>query len=334
MPTTQRSADIAALAWILLDEYRPGTTLHNLFTEKNEEPGDYDAGTFTITVQALGNDVAGLVATLDAVQLAFSAATVAYLFDRDIGRTNFQDTYGDNDVLDLLQEFASAEFAFLEIVQLADGSFFTKAKAVFRNPVSRTGIATVASLSGIALHILCPPLVIPTAILGGIGPVTSLAGAIFDHKRKQHEEAERRAKEAAQRAEVVARAARHAAADQLREAAAARERAENKERQDQLVAQLAQLREIIAASGFRPVDNKAIYEADIVDVRIDLDDAAHSHSGATGSSNPKDPADGRDGDTSANETPRSIAQVRQEALNARRRVVVVKGDPRRQPPHS
>ena len=150
MPTDQRVDEIVDLATILLSEYRQGTALHDL----PQRDGDLEIRgdtTLVIEVNAGGNGLAGLVAALDAVQLAVDAAAVAVFYDREIpDRASQQLSY------DFLRNLVREQNVSLEIVALAGGSFGVKFRAQFRNPVTRATAIAVAVVSTAALNIILP----------------------------------------------------------------------------------------------------------------------------------------------------------------------------------
>jgi hypothetical protein len=239
--TYRRAGEIAELASVLLVEYQPGQPLHDLFRE-DVERGDSDGATFTIHVRAVGRELSGLVASFDAIQLAFDAAAVAFAFDREFG-----DQPRDNLEFGVLESFAFAPIGSLEIYELSDGSFFGKFVAVFRDPITRSGVSAVGGLTVIALHIICPALIVPTAIIGGVSSVTPVASAVLDRHLKKKEDAAR---------EQAGAEARKRDADAARakdEAAAERERI--------LSERIERLEEIHRAHGGTLVDNDAVLEA-------------------------------------------------------------------------
>jgi hypothetical protein len=156
-------AEITELAYVLLNEYHQGTPLHDLFRE-DERPGDTDGAVLTIHVHAVGRDLSGLVASFDAIQLAFDAAAVAFAYDKA-----FPDQSPETLDYEVLQRFAFSPIGSLQIYDLYSGSFGGKFKAIFRDPMTRTGVSAVGGLTVIALHLICPLMIVPTAIIGGVG---------------------------------------------------------------------------------------------------------------------------------------------------------------------
>lgn len=246
MPTPRVVDEIADLAQILLSEYRTGTPLHDLSQQQESDDQPDDGTTFVVEVAAAGNQLSGLVATLDAIELAVEAATVAVLYDGV-----FPDRTSDELDGDLLRRIASEPVVSLQIIYLANGSFRGAFRAVFGNAVPRNSIAAVATLSGIALHVMFPPLLVPTAILGGVGPVIGVVGALYDRRAKQQAQIKSEAME-----RELAR---------LREA-----NAENAAKLEELSSQLNRIEHRYDAKTRRApvVDAAAVRNADIQSIEI------------------------------------------------------------------
>jgi len=247
---------------VLLTEYHRGTALWRALQldETDQDSGDTGLPVFTIWANAAGTDVAGLVASLDAIQLAFDAACVAVAFDQAYPD---RDRYGERPSLDVLRDFAFSPIGSLQIYDLYSGSWRSKAAAVFRSGVTRAVVGAVAPLTAVALHIACPALVIPTGItiaVKGAAAAFTVASAIAESRHKDKEE---RAK--AEQAEKD-QAARDKAAEDDRERWAAADRAAA--RQDEQIAQLQEEiqrmraeREAQNRESGNPVDNEAILDA-------------------------------------------------------------------------
>jgi hypothetical protein len=258
VPSARRQTEIARLAAVLLTEYHEGTELYNVLQGVDGDvPVD---ATFTIDVRAGGNDLSGLAATLDAIQLAFDAAAVAFEFAQQ-----YPDEAAERADIGVLEVLASSPIAYLEIVELSRGSVLTKVKAVFKHRATRNAVAGVASLTGIALHVLCPPLIIPGAILAAASPLTNLANVAIDLRHEKRDAA--RAREAAadrERKEAEARA-REEAEKRDREGAAARER-------EAVIEASRRLAELYIERGGTEVDVQAIRNAKVSPVTIEVVD--------------------------------------------------------------
>lgn len=197
MPTARRVQDIVDLSTILLSEYRAGTAFHDLATESAALAGlDPDEpGAFVVEVAGDGTELRGVLATFDAIQLAFEAAAAAVLYDQELPN------HGEGQLdLDLLRYFVNQQNLSLEIVELEVGTFGGRFVAKFRNPVTRAVAVAVAVVGTAAANILFPPFIIPTLVVGGGSAVAAVAWAIQDQraaKARELEKEERRRQQAA-----------------------------------------------------------------------------------------------------------------------------------------
>ncbi|WP_260972888.1 hypothetical protein [Mycolicibacterium llatzerense] len=266
MSTYRRATEVAQLAYVLLTEYHRGTALWRALQldETDQESGDTGLPVFTIWANAAGTDVAGLVASLDAIQLAFDAACVAVAFDQAYPD---RDRYGERPSLDVLRDFAFSPIGSLQIYDLYSGSWRSKAAAVFRSGVTRAVVGAVAPLTAVALHIACPALVIPTGItiaVKGAAAAFTVASAIAESRHKTKEERakadqaerDRIAREEAELARQQAEQERWAAADR----AAARQDEQIAQLQEEIQRMRAE-REAQNRESGDPVDNEAILDA-------------------------------------------------------------------------
>lgn len=278
MPTDQRVDEIVDLATILLSEYRQGTALHDL----PQRDGDLEIRgdtTLVIEVDAAGNGLAGLVAALDAVQLAVDAAAVAVFYDREIpDHASQQLNY------DFLRNLVREQNVSLEIVALAGGSFAVKFRAQFRNPVTRAAAIAVAVVSTAALNIIFPPLVVPALVVGGVTSVVGVAGAIQDRRAEKRRQ-QREALERQRQSEKEAALQRKIEADQR--ALEAHERTlqdlqreldelkqsdtERREKIEEMRAQLERLEERYDAREAPVVDLEAARQAQIRRIEVEVE---------------------------------------------------------------
>jgi len=278
VPTDQRVDEIVDLATILLSEYRQGTALHDL----PQRDGDLEIRgdtTLVIEVDAAGNGLAGLVAALDAVQLAVDAAAVAVFYDREIpDHASQQLSY------DFLRNLVREQNVSLEIVALAGGSFGVKFRAQFRNPVTRATAIAVAVVSTAAVNIIFPPLVVPTLVVGGVTSVVAVAGAIQDQRaekrRRQREALERQRqseKDAALRraieADERALEAHEGTLEDLQRELDERKRSDRelREKIEEMRAQFERLEERYAARGAPVVDLEAARQAQIRRIEVEVE---------------------------------------------------------------
>ncbi len=182
--TEFRTLDIAELASILLSEYYEGSPLRRAVDLSAALQGqrDLDAGepAFVVDVQAGGSSLRGLVATLDAVQLAVDAATAAVFYDRELSNHITQD-------IDyrFLRDTVNDAYVTLEIVELANGSFKTRVKAFFKSPVTYATAVAVAVVATAAINILFPPLIVPSLVVGGIVAAGGIPAAIHAQRERK-----------------------------------------------------------------------------------------------------------------------------------------------------
>jgi hypothetical protein len=243
VPTEQRVQDIAALAATLLTEYHQGTPLHDV-RQFIDDADVEDGTTFVVEVDAAGSSLSGLLATFGAVQLAVDAAWVAVQYDGIAFHPG-----GEALDYEFVRGLANGPELSLEIVELSAGTFKGKFKARFPGPVTRAAVTGVAWLSATALHIMFPPAVLPTVILGGVGPAMALASAIHDRRAKKQAEQEQAEKD--RRAQE--------------------EQAEKDRRLDRMQCQLDRLEAAAAQAGqLGTVDNDAVREADLRSVGIEV----------------------------------------------------------------
>jgi hypothetical protein len=244
--TYRRATEVAQLASVLLSEYVPGTPLHELLRqgEVYQDPTDSGETVFTIWVNAAASDVAGMVASVDAIQLAFDAACVVVAYDQ-----SYPDRTDELPTFAALLDFAFSPIGSLQIYDLYSGSWGAKLVALYRDGVTRSAIGTVAPLTLLALHVACPLMVIPTTVALGASAAGGLAGlgsAILDRQLKKKEE--------------KARAAAAEAERKKREADDQRRDRERDELQDQL-RRLDDRQETRSAHSGSPVDADAILGA-------------------------------------------------------------------------
>lgn len=184
----RRVGDIVDLASIVLAEYQPGMPLYQAVEDSiDPDVRELDADTtFLIEVEASGNDLRGLLATLDTIQLSVDAAAAVFYAHEFRGH--------DWPILntDFLRNLAEGPNVTLEIVELADGSFKSTVKAVFKSRVTYATVSAVAIVSTAVVNILFPPLIAPTLIAGslallqpaGLGEPSSPIGPRRPRKRR------------------------------------------------------------------------------------------------------------------------------------------------------
>lgn len=239
MPTERRIDDVAELAAILLAEFRQGTPLHEAVQDASSAADATDIRTtFRIDVFGEGRDLRGIIATLDAIQLAIDAAAVAVLYDREIPQhTEVELLYS------FLQSFASRSIVSLEILDLQAGSFAGRLTAVFKEPLPRRITLSIANLGAVTLAVILPPVGVPlTIVVTATSSAGEIAGAIQDH---------RAAKEAA-----TVRTEQEGAIAELQKQAKA-----GRERDDALRGQISGLDARLTALQERIVDTEAVREA-------------------------------------------------------------------------
>ncbi|HET9732109.1 MAG TPA: hypothetical protein VFP54_05485 [Acidimicrobiales bacterium] len=187
MPIERRIGDVVDLASIVLAEYQPGMPLY----EAIEGSVDADVrelgadATFIIEVEAGGKDLRGLLAALDTIQLAVDAASAAVFYANEFRGHDWPNLNSD-----FLRTLAGQPNVTLEIVELADGSFKSTVKAVFRSRVTYATVSAVAIVSTAVINILFPPLIAPTLIVGSVVATGGIGGAIFADRAEKAQKAE------------------------------------------------------------------------------------------------------------------------------------------------
>lgn len=241
----------------VLAEYQPGMPLYEAVEDSvNPDVGELDADTtFIIQVGARGNDLRGLLATLDTIQLAVDAASTAVFYANEFRGHDWPSLNSD-----FLRNLAETPNVTLEIVELADGSFKSTVRAVFKSRVTYATVSAVAIVSTAVINILFPPLIAPTLIVGSVVATGGIGGAIF---------ADRAVK------------ARKAEIEELKQAVAkaTEDNEALKSKVDELQSALARLdRAVTAAVQGEPVkvDSQAIKDAQIRKLEVRSVDAAQA----------------------------------------------------------
>ena len=199
MPSERRVNDVVQLSAILLSEYGDGRALYEMAnrTSRPTRSGVDEDPIFIIELEAGGHDLDGLLATFEAVQMAVDAAAVAVLYDQEMPGHLGQDLN-----YDFLTKLANERTVSLEILELYAGTFGGKFKAIFKNPVSRATTTAIATVSLTALHIIFPPIVIPTLVFAAGGGLVNIGAAIQDKRaedaKRINENDRRRQEEAAE----------------------------------------------------------------------------------------------------------------------------------------
>jgi hypothetical protein len=243
-----RTTAIREFAEVLLIGFREGTPLFQNIAKSEQLARSRltEDATFSIDFAMDGSNFGGLVATLDAIQLAVDAAAAAYAY-RQTQSTHFDDSID----LDLLYSIASESQVSLEILYLNNGSVFGKIRARLTGPYTLPAAIAVGTLATVALSIAFPPAPIMgaaawvlTSVTGATGLLTA-GGAITDARHQEAQEgrireAERLASEARQHARDSDERARQAE----EQARLARERAQQLE--DEHEREMAAMREQFA----------------------------------------------------------------------------------------
>ncbi len=185
MPTRQAAVDTVNIATILLSQYHEGTALYELLGSSDQEGLIPDSLEFTVDLSGEDNQLSSLIASLNAVQLAFNAAAVAVIYDRDWIR---DDQYIDSGVL---RNLAYEDFISFEIVELANGSFRAKLKAVFTNPLTWIALTGIVGLGAVALTTMFALPVVPAILINAPAMlVLPIIGQIISSRKSDQEDIE------------------------------------------------------------------------------------------------------------------------------------------------
>lgn len=146
MPTDEQVNQIADLAAVVLNTYRPGTSLYDALNPSLD--GEPEGEALLLEIEGTTQNLRHVTAALSTVQLAFDAAAVAVLYRAEAPN----DTTQGHDTK-LLQSLARTPTWTLEIEEFDTGSFRVKLRGLFTTKQGRNKILAVA---GIAAAILVP----------------------------------------------------------------------------------------------------------------------------------------------------------------------------------
>jgi hypothetical protein len=254
--STQRVNEVVAIAKLLLSEYRQGTPFHDL---PQRDAEGYDDTTFVIEIDASGDTLRGLVATLDGVALAVDAAAVAVQYDQEIpghAEREWNDDY--------LQRLASEPLVSLEIIELVNGSFKIRLKSLIRNPITRASVIALATVATVSLAIIFPPVGVPALVVTGIASVAEVGGVIQEQRDK---EADRR------RQDEVDKALRQRIDDQEKKISELRDTGKKTSQSlDDLKGQFTRLQEQYDDRKTPAADPSDIREAQIISIEVRVEE--------------------------------------------------------------